>query len=202
MRIIDRARRHLAEVGVSQSTYDSLASSIGCSRGAILHHFPAKTDLLHAVLVHGAADTAAQMEKVAGELRAVPPRDRLEAALDRVWRVFRGHSARVTMELLVAARTDSGLLPAARRARSSLDAAWRGVGAALGAQPQTTELALTGWSMICERLAVEPCQALPAEASIRRMMSALARSCTPDPCLLRPSHSPVAPFVEESEHVR
>ena len=187
---------------MSQSTYDSLASSIGCSRGAILHHFPAKTDLLHAVLVHGAADTAVQLEKVAESLRAVPPPERLEIALGRVWGLFRGHSARVTIELLVAARTDAALAPAARRARDCLDAAWRGVGATLGALPQSAGLALMSWAMICERLAVEPREAVPAEASIRRMMAVLTGGCGCGPGVVVPARRPAGSIIEETENVR
>lgn len=186
---------------MSQSTYDSLASSMGCSRGAILHHFPAKTDLLHAVLVHGAADTAVQLEKVAETLRAVPLPERLEVALGQVWGVFRGSSARVTMELLVAARTDAGLVPAARRARARLDAAWGGVGGAVGAVAEAAGLALLGWAMICERLAVESGEALPAEASIRRMMAVLAKGCTPDPGVVGLPRSRRGPIIEETGHV-
>jgi AcrR family transcriptional regulator len=160
-------------VGVAQATYDSLAAVIGCSRGAILHHFPARAELLHAVLLESAADTGAQLAGVAGRLGVEDAAKRVSLALSDVWAVFRGSSARVTMELLVASQTDGSLAGASGRARASLDAGWVKVcRSAFGTAP-ASHMPLVVWSMVCERLAVEADDDLPAAAGLERMKAAL-----------------------------
>jgi len=160
-------------VGVAQATYDSLAAVMGCSRGAILHHFPARAELLHAVLLESAADTGAQLASVAGRLGVEDAADRMTLALNGVWAVFRSSCARVTMELLVASRTDASLAGAARQARAGLDASWVKVHRCLSGAAPMSHMPLVIWSMVCERLAVESGDALPAAAGLERMKAVL-----------------------------
>jgi len=165
-------------VGVAHATYDSLAAVIGCSRGAILHHFPARAELLHAVLSSSATDTASQLAGVAGRLGVEAAADRLSTAVDAVWVVFRGSCARVTMELMVASRTDASLAAAARHARARLDEGWVKIHRAVCGAAPVSHMPLVIWSMICERLAVESSDALPAAAGMERMRSVLEFAVT------------------------
>jgi AcrR family transcriptional regulator len=176
--IVAAAGRHLGEAGVAQATYDSLAAVIGCSRGAILHHFPSRAELLHAVLLESAAETGAQLASVAGRIGVEAIADRASLALNDVWAVFRGSSARVTMELLLASRTDGSLAGAARQARARLDAGWAKLHRSVLGNAPASHMALVVWSIVCERLAVESSDDLPAAAGLQRMKAVLESAVT------------------------
>jgi AcrR family transcriptional regulator len=103
----------LAEHGYAGASTTEIARRAGVSRGAQLHHFPSKLDLVAAALDHVFAVGEAEFR--AG-FSARPPADRNQgAAIDELWRIFRGPRQAAVTELLTAARTDPELRPLARR---------------------------------------------------------------------------------------
>lgn len=103
----------LAEHGYARASTTEIARRAGVSRGAQLHHFPSKLDLVSAALDHVFAVGEAEFR--AG-FSARQPADRTQAAaIDELWRIFRGPRHDAVTELLTAARTDPELRPLARR---------------------------------------------------------------------------------------
>jgi AcrR family transcriptional regulator len=81
----------------------------GLSRGAQVHHFPTKQDLVLAAIEH-------LLERRQEEFRSIfeslePAGRTLAAALDLLWSIYRADTFAAWLELAVAARTDDELRP-------------------------------------------------------------------------------------------
>ena len=101
----------LVECGYARTTTTLVAERAGVSRGAQLHHFPTKADLVIHAVAHLAARRRAQLVE---EARALPVTlgssgDRTDELLELVWSSFSGPLFVAALELWVAARTDAGL---------------------------------------------------------------------------------------------
>jgi AcrR family transcriptional regulator len=114
-RLLDATIDCLVEYGYSGTTTTRVAELAGVTRGAQVHHFPTKADLVTAAVRHLAVKR--------GEI-ALAEMDRLSASddpigdsLDLIWELHRGSMASASMELLVAARTD----PELRRQVSTME---------------------------------------------------------------------------------
>ncbi|HEV7558960.1 MAG TPA: helix-turn-helix domain-containing protein, partial [Kofleriaceae bacterium] len=77
------------------------------SRGALLHHFPSKAELLVAAVDHLAEMRARELKMLAAQLP--DGRARTDAVLELLWQCFSGTMFQVSMELRTAARTDPEL---------------------------------------------------------------------------------------------
>ena len=94
-RLLDATIDCLLDVGYARTTTTDIARRAGVSRGAQLHHFPTKADLVTAAVEH--------LGKLpAGEGRTV-------AAIDLLWSILSSGTFYAWLELLVASRTDVGL---------------------------------------------------------------------------------------------
>jgi AcrR family transcriptional regulator len=120
--LLDAAVESLIEVGFSHTTTLEVQRRAGVSRGALLHHFPSKAELLVAAVDHLAEMRAKELKAFAQQLPperpsdADPARDaapgadpRSEVVLDLLWQCFSGAFFQVAMELRTAARTDPEL---------------------------------------------------------------------------------------------
>jgi AcrR family transcriptional regulator len=116
-RLLEAALQVLHERGYADTTTTAVCEQAGASRGAQLHHFPSKAELVLATIEHLAS-------KRAGELRAeamtIPAGgDRITAALALLEKAFTGRLYTVALEVWVAARTDpelrAALAPLERR---------------------------------------------------------------------------------------
>jgi len=106
-RLLDSTVACLVEYGYSGATVSRIAERAGVTRGAQVHHFPTKEALVVAAIRHLAEQLA---EQVASEVpRIARSSDPVGAALDVLWRLHRGPIFAATVELWVAARTDSEL---------------------------------------------------------------------------------------------
>ncbi len=121
--LLDAAVESLIEVGFSRTTTLEVQRRANASRGALLHHFPSKTELLVAAVDHLAEMRARELKVLAAELpteRAPGGASaRTDAVLELLWQCFSGTFFQVAMELRTAARTDAELrtvLVAAERA--------------------------------------------------------------------------------------
>lgn len=100
----------LVEVGFVRTTTTLVSERAGVSRGAQLHHFPTKNDLVVAAVAH-------VFDGRVGELRAAltavaPGPGRTRAVLDRLAEQFTSTMFTAALELWVAARTDPDLMAA------------------------------------------------------------------------------------------
>ena len=107
-KILDAAVRVLVEHGYAATSTTRIVAEAGLSRGAMLHHFPHKTQLMQAVLrrvlqVREEAFLAA-LEKLHGQSNSV------DVVMDAFWEAVGAEEAFVPwLELTVAARTDPDL---------------------------------------------------------------------------------------------
>jgi AcrR family transcriptional regulator len=105
--LLDAAIDCLVEHGYSGTTTTEIADRAGVSRGAQLHHFPTKADLLSAALEH--LFQRRHEEYLAAIARLPPGTDRLTASIEQLWGVLSGPTFYAWLELIVAARTDAAL---------------------------------------------------------------------------------------------
>jgi AcrR family transcriptional regulator len=125
--LLDAAVESLIEVGFARTTTLEVQRRADVSRGALLHHFPSKAELLVASVDHLAEMRARELKAFASQL---PPEGtepapdgaprraseqvaggdaRTGAVLDLLWQCFSGTFFKVSMELRTAARTDPEL---------------------------------------------------------------------------------------------
>lgn len=140
--LLDAAVESLIEVGFARTTTLEVQRRANVSRGALLHHFPSKAELLVAAIAHLAEMRAIELKRLSAELpadrpatdgasgnskskhgkngppaaapsaAAPPPDARTDAVLGLLWQCFSGTFFQVAMELRTAARTDPELRPA------------------------------------------------------------------------------------------
>jgi AcrR family transcriptional regulator len=105
--LLDAAIECLVERGYAATTTVETVRRAGVSRGAMLHHFPSKAELL-AEAVERLFDR--RRAEFMDAFAAIHPKaDRLDAALDLLWSMFQGPAFIAWTELWVAARTDPEL---------------------------------------------------------------------------------------------
>ena len=110
--LLDAAVESLIEVGFARTTTLEVQRRASVSRGALLHHFPSKAELLVAAVDHLAYMRGAQLKALAAELpEERDGRARTSAVLDLLWQCFSGEFFQVAMEQRTAARTDPELRP-------------------------------------------------------------------------------------------
>ena len=78
----------LVDRGYRGTTTTAVARRAGVSHGALLHHFPAKVDLLTAAVAHLFDQRTTEFRKAMADLP--PEADRGPAAVDLLWAMFSG----------------------------------------------------------------------------------------------------------------
>jgi AcrR family transcriptional regulator len=119
--LLDAAVESLIEVGFARTTTLEVQRRAEVSRGALLHHFPSKAELLVAAVDHLAEMRAREMKAFASQLPPERARradevdpapgadERTDVVLGLLWQCFSGTFFKVSMELRTAARTDPEL---------------------------------------------------------------------------------------------
>src|SRR2546421_7716476 len=106
-KLLDAAVACLVDLGYARTTTTVVAERAGVSRGAQLHHFPTKQELLAAALEHLYDRRREGFRKAFADVPADV--DRVEAAIDLLWSTFSGNAFPAWLEMQVAARTDPQL---------------------------------------------------------------------------------------------
>jgi AcrR family transcriptional regulator len=106
-RLLDATIDCLVKYGYAGTTTPRVAELAGVTRGAQVHHFGSKNDLVIAALKHLAAKRTAAAVAEVGELAAA--HDPLGTVLDLLWEIHQGPMFIATVELWVAGRTDPSL---------------------------------------------------------------------------------------------
>ena len=106
-RLLDATVTCLAELGYARTSTTEIVRRAGVSRGAQVHHFPTKADLVATAVEH-------VFERRIEEFRAAFVRlpdgaNKAVAAIDLLWPMFDGRTFDAWLELAVAARTDPDL---------------------------------------------------------------------------------------------
>ena len=108
-KLLDATVESLIDVGYSRTTTVEVGERAGLSRGAQLHHFPSRAELLVAAIEHLADERSKEFE---AELNARLEKgdDPIDAMVDMLWATFSGPLYWAVVELMVASRTDPELL--------------------------------------------------------------------------------------------
>jgi AcrR family transcriptional regulator len=120
-RLLDATVDCLVERGWTGTTTTEVCARAGVSRGAQLHHYPTKADLVAAAVGHLAERRGAELrvEAAARAGRAEGVAERVARTLDLLAGAFTGPGYAAALELWVAARTDpelrAALLPVEAR---------------------------------------------------------------------------------------
>jgi AcrR family transcriptional regulator len=106
-RLLDATIECLVEYGYAGTTTLRVAEKAGVTRGAQVHHFGSKTELVMAAMHHLAAKRAQSAIGEMGVLEASA--DTLADILELLWQIHDGPIFVATVELWVAGRTDPAL---------------------------------------------------------------------------------------------
>ena len=105
--LLDATIACLIEEGYAQTTTHKVAARAGVSRGAMLHHFPAKAELVAEAVDHLGRR---RLDELAAKARALPDRpDRAAAALEVLWDAAQSPLFGASVDLWAASRTDAEL---------------------------------------------------------------------------------------------
>ena len=120
--LLDATIDSLIGVGYANTTTTAIAERAGLSRGAQIHHFRAKADLVAHAVEHLADKRLEQLRAEVERLRGSG--DRVRRSLDLLWAGHHGPLFVATLELWMAARTDDDLreqlAQVERRVRASI----------------------------------------------------------------------------------
>jgi AcrR family transcriptional regulator len=119
LKLLDATIECLVELGYAGTTFQRVQDRAGVSRGALLHHFASKEDLLVAA-VHHVATTQSE------HVRASAARGRI-AGLAMLREVMSGPVFLAGLELWLAARTEPALREALRPAEREVGQSLRAV---------------------------------------------------------------------------
>lgn len=103
-RLLDATIDCLVTYGYAGTTTHRIAQQAGVTRGAQIHHFRAKEDLVVAAIEHLAHQRAQKAIGDLGMIRENP--DTATAILDFLWSLHQGPFFVATIELWIASRTD------------------------------------------------------------------------------------------------
>lgn len=108
--LLDATIDCLVEYGYNGVTTTRVVARAGVSRGAQVHHFPTKAELVSEAVRHLSHRRTLEM---ASQIQALPKgAKRVEAVLDLLWASHAGPLFLAALELWVAARTDKELADA------------------------------------------------------------------------------------------
>jgi AcrR family transcriptional regulator len=106
-KLLDATAACMAELGYARTSTTEICRRAGVSRGAQLHHFPTKADLVSAAVSHVFERRVEEFRSIIQTLPNGP--GRIDLAVDVLWSVFQGDTFAAWFELVTAARTDPDL---------------------------------------------------------------------------------------------
>ncbi len=105
--LIDATIDCIVDKGLAGASTPEICRRAGVSRGAQLHHFPTKADLLAAAVEH-LFEKRHEEFRLAHGIR-LESREDIAAAIESLWSIYTGPTLKAYQELVVAARTDEVL---------------------------------------------------------------------------------------------
>jgi AcrR family transcriptional regulator len=109
-KLLDATVDCLYRYGYAGATTTLICEKANVSRGAQLHHFPNKAELVTTAVEHLFDRRHDEFKKAMARLPEF--KDRADAAIDFLWSAFSGPTFYAWLELVVAGRTDPDLAPA------------------------------------------------------------------------------------------
>lgn len=125
-RLIQAALDEIFEVGYHAATTQEIAARAMVSRGALLHHFPARADIVLAAMEELLEDGTRQIKTVADDVQAGLVS--LEGFVEFLWQLFSGRFFYLSLEMITEARNDAALcermIPVVKHFHQALDGIW------------------------------------------------------------------------------
>lgn len=125
-RLIAATLDQILEVGYHAATTHQIADRALVSRGALLHHFPMRADIVLAAMEALLDDGTRQIKTVAGELQ--DGKVTLDDFVELLWQLFSGRFFYLSLEMITEARNDADLrermIPVVKRFHDALDEIW------------------------------------------------------------------------------
>jgi AcrR family transcriptional regulator len=112
-RLLGATVRSLLDLGYTRTSTTEVCRRAKVSRGAQLHHFPTKAELVAAAVEHVFEERLRDFQRFVERLRNGAPPD-LATLYEHLWREYSGEAFYAWIELLVACRTDAALRPHVR----------------------------------------------------------------------------------------
>jgi AcrR family transcriptional regulator len=109
-RLLDATVEALYEKGYGGTTTMEVHQRAGVSRGALLHHYASRAELMVAAVEHLTRERIAEVLSLVKS--QAPAKGRLEWAINVLWGTFQGPLFAASLELWLAARNDRELLSA------------------------------------------------------------------------------------------
>jgi AcrR family transcriptional regulator len=122
--ILDAAVACFHELGYFNTTTENIARQAGVSRGAMLHHFPTRFDLIKAAVEHINQIRLAMFSEEEMRIQEGAEHSRVEEGIDVYWRQLNTPAFVVFTELQIAARTDKELEKVLIPALKAYERAW------------------------------------------------------------------------------
>ena len=122
--ILDAAIRCFYRFGYNNTTTEKIANEAGVSRGAMLHHFPSRADLIKAAVLHLNEKRLEMFKREESSVQNDATHTRIEEGIDTYWAQLNTPYFVVFHELQIAARTDPELCAVLVPAIEELDRAW------------------------------------------------------------------------------
>ncbi|MBI1358674.1 MAG: TetR family transcriptional regulator [Alphaproteobacteria bacterium] len=107
VRVIDAAIDCLTRLGYSATTLQVVIDTAGVSRGAVLHHFPTRVDLMIAVAEYAAGKQNRQVARLLAD--TVPGMDRFVALTMATWDAMVRPPSIALIEIMMGSRSDPEL---------------------------------------------------------------------------------------------
>jgi AcrR family transcriptional regulator len=120
--IVEAAVKCFVELGYARTTTTVIADKAGLSRGAMLHHFPSKLDVVRAAVEYLHAKRLRAMRKAMAKEPA--DGDHVRQGVETYWAHVKHPLFVAFFELAVAARTDRELADILRPAQESFEREW------------------------------------------------------------------------------
>jgi len=122
--ILDAAIRCFYRFGYNNTTTEKIANEAGVSRGAMLHHFPSRSDLIKAAVGHLNEKRLELFRREENTVQGGAAHTRVDEGIDTYWAQLNTPYFVVFHELQIAARTDPELYSVLIPAIEELDRQW------------------------------------------------------------------------------
>lgn len=143
-KLIETALDVIHDLGYRSATTIEFSRRAGVSRGALLHHFPTRSDIIIAAMEKLLREATIEIRQVAD--RVACGEVSLEEFVDFLWTMFSGRFFYVSLEFINEARTDpdlrSRMIPVVQDFHTALDGIWSEFEKRDNDQPGSTDIAL------------------------------------------------------------
>jgi AcrR family transcriptional regulator len=129
--ILDAAIDCFYQLGYGNTTTEKVANAAGVSRGAMLHHFPSRVDLIRAAVQHLNAKRLKMFEEAELKINEGAEHTRVSEGIDAYWEQLHSPLFTVFHELYVASRTDVDLQEVLVPAMREFEGSWAKVASSL-----------------------------------------------------------------------